>query len=214
MSPFSTATGWIHCLTVPTFAPCFGFAPSITSSQSGPYVTPPPPDMGSLCCFRKQQTSVVVWTFPVEWSQRPCDLINGDKRKPTLASALHGNRDTWSLQVFVFTCTCMCVYSLQASCERHFCTLIIFKQSLTCDCSDNTKRALISCYFVRWMKATDTPLCHFLQEKCSRAGIPLPASLSSFFFPLWFCRFLCRVQQPGRSRFTVQSGILINWPVL
>ena len=108
-------------LTVPTFPPCFGLIPSITSSQSGPCVTSLPV-IRSLLRFGEQQTSETVGTFPVEWSQQPHDLINGDKHKPAVTSAtLHGNREAEdpiephkrSLQVFecfslnfstVFTC--------------------------------------------------------------------------------------------------------------
>lgn len=112
-------------------------------------------------------------------------------------------------------CACVCVYV-----RSHHAGIFFVLWSLSNDswhvillwlCAD-AQHALIRRYFVRWTMATDTPLCHFLQEKmCWNSSVCFPKLL--FFLP-GFCRSLCPPRQPSRSRFKVQSGILINWPVL
>lgn len=60
-----------------------------------------PPHERSLAHFSflgRGKTSEVVRAFPVERSQQPHDLINGDKHKPALTStALRSNKDTAQL---------------------------------------------------------------------------------------------------------------------
>lgn len=137
----------IHCLTVPTLwhVLIWSYPLHPLSRVSG---CPPGPVIRSFLHFREQQTSEAVWTFPVEWSQQPHDLTNGDKHKPALTSAtLHSNKEMEqvqpnksSLQVL---CVCasarVCVCPL-SSCRNLFCTLITFKWFLACDSSLTTFR--------------------------------------------------------------------------
>lgn len=45
-----------------------------------------------LLVIRSLPTSQTVWTFPVDWSQRPRDLMTDDKHEPEVTS--HGSRET------------------------------------------------------------------------------------------------------------------------
>lgn len=67
-----------------------------------PEWTPPLPHERSLAHFSilgRSKTSEAVRAFPVERSQQPHDLINGDKHKPALTSAaLHSNKDAAQVQ--------------------------------------------------------------------------------------------------------------------
>lgn len=91
--------------------------PSSPSPPTCQHHHPSGPVIRSFLHFREQQTSEAVWTFPVEWSQQPKDLTNGDKHKPALTSAtLHSNKEMEqvqpnksSLQVL---CVCVCMSAL------------------------------------------------------------------------------------------------------
>lgn len=116
------------------FVACLDLILSITSSESDPPVTPRPL-IRSFLRFREQQTSEAGCTFPVEWSQQPHDLINGDKHKPALTSVtLHSNKDMKQVQpksllqaMCARVCFCVCVHTLSSSCQDLFCTLIVLK---------------------------------------------------------------------------------------
>lgn len=210
----------MYCLTVPTTLRCV-LAWSYPLHPLCRVLTWPPPPLviRSLLCFREQQTSEAFWTFPVEWSQQPHDLINGDKHKPAFTTAaLHANRDLeqvqpnkWSLQVlciYMYACLLLChagIISVLWSFSSDPWHVILL-------CTD-TQHALIRLFLLsgeRWLPIR--PSVIFFKRKCTRAGIPV--CFPQLLFSPCFCRFRRSPVQPRRSRFTVQSGILINWPVL
>lgn len=100
-------------------AVCLDLMLSITSRpQSDPQVTPPPPPQEhSLALFSilgSSKTSEAVRVLPVERSQQPHDLINGDKHKPALTSvALRSNKDAAQVQqnkvLLQGVCVCVCI---------------------------------------------------------------------------------------------------------
>lgn len=116
------------------------------------------PVIRSLLRFREQQTSETVWTFPVEWSQRPHDF---NKWWQTCAGA-HISNITWqrrktshpvepckrSLQVFgvfVFMCRCVpcallirhaCITSVLSSFSDDLCHVIVLTMSRYTACTN------------------------------------------------------------------------------
>ena len=224
---------------MPTFAPCFGF--DLVHYILLLVPPPPSPVIRALLCLRVQQTSETVWTFPVELEPTTTWL---NKRWQTWAgvapAALHGNREKRITRVNHFKAVTagsawrvyICVGVHRAPCTSTGTTSELSSSSndLCHVIARDARRALISCYFV---SCRYTPLSFSSREREREREREkerererergrretLSCRISSACFPQllfspWFCRFLRPPLQPGRSHFTVQSGILINWPVL
>lgn len=178
----------------------------------------PPPRERSLAHFSilgSSKTSEAIRAFPVERSQQPHDLINGDKHKPALTSvALRSNKDAAQVQpnklllqgarAHTHACVYVCIVFIISLlwCFDLFQTVLDVVPLWLCSA------LLIKRWFVRRVTAADAPLSLLPWQNT------LGQEFLSLLYSLWFHRTSRWPGPLGRSHFTVQSGILINWPVL